>query len=317
MCLSRPALSDNLAQVEDTKSYLHPAPLTDRDLSQMMRTGSYRVKRVIDDLTLVLDNDKIIRLVGLDIPDRHADKQPAHAIDAYNALKTAFAGKEVTLYQTRDKKKGRTNRMQHELAHIIRSRDKLWAQGLLLRNGFARLRTTPDNPELAAQMQEIEAQARDDDLGLWTLPKYSVLSPQEADTYINSFQIVEGRVRAVASVRNTIYLNFGQNWRQDFTIALPVSLRKDLLAQGLDPMTWQGKYVQARGWLEKYNGPYLDITHIEKIQLIDRKDASYRPKMDKNAADNTAGHARKTLPNGSEGNTLQILQSTPAKDEMN
>lgn len=317
MCLSTPALSDNLAQVEDTRSYLHPAPLTDKDLSQLERTGSYRVKRVVDDLTLIVDNDKIIRLVGLDIPDRHANKQPAHAIDAYNALKAAFAGEVVTLYQTRDKKKGRSNRMQHELAHVIRSSDKIWAQGLLLRNGFARLRSTPDNPELAAHMQKIEAQARDNNLGLWALQKYSVLSPEEAGAYINSFQIVEGRVRAVASVRNTIYLNFGQNWRQDFTIALPVSLRKDFLAQGLDPMTWQGKYVQARGWLEKYNGPYIDILHIENIRLIERENAASRQRTNKNAAQNTAGRARKSLPNGSEGNTLQILQSSPAKKDVN
>jgi micrococcal nuclease len=58
-----------------------------------------------------------------------------------------------------------------------------------------------------------------DKAGIWE--NYSkVLPPEEAEAHEGSFQIVEGRIESAALKQNRIYLNFGKDWKTDFTISI-------------------------------------------------------------------------------------------------
>lgn len=277
-------------------------------LKTVQKTGTYRIKSIIDDITLLTESGDVIRLVSLDIPDRHKTPQPDFVLQAYKELETAFAGRNVTLFQPPSTREGRTNRMGHKLGHLIRSEDKLWAQGVLLRKGLARVRTTQTNTHLADDMLALEQKARNDNSGLWAKEDYKVRTPETAGEKLNSFQIVEGTIRAVASINNTIYLNFGQNWRNDFTIALPVRLRRDFLANGQDPLKWQGKKVRVRGWVEKYNGPYIEIQHRQRLEFI----AGETP----DTTHDTQTPVKNTLSDGNTGHKLNFIPMN-TKSERN
>jgi hypothetical protein len=69
-------------------------------------------------------------------------------------------------------------------------------------------------------------------------------------------------------VRKRTYLNFGADWRSDFTITIAPKDRRLFEADGIDPLIYQGKRVRVRGWLKSYNGPLIDATHPEQIEVI-------------------------------------------------
>ena len=51
-------------------------------------------------------------------------------------------------------------------------------------------------------------------------------------------------------VRKIIYLNFRENWRDEFTITLNGRARRMFLMSELDLGTWAGKPVRVRGWVK-------------------------------------------------------------------
>lgn len=270
------SLSSPLARAEIAN--MTPQPQGQKENSAafdaLRKTGGGRVSLIIDPQTLQLQDGRIIRLAGLDFPDYSPQSLGQegggeYAVLAMDILKDMLTGKEVDLYQTPKEDWGRVNRMGHHIAHLERQEGKLWVQGTLLSLGLARVRTSQRNPEMAAQMAAREAQARADGLGLWAEDTYRILAPDEAAGAAGRFALVEGRVESAAIKKNRVYLNFGQNWRDDFTVSIPPGSKRLFSKQGIDPLSFNGKTVRVRGWVEMYNGPYIEIDHPEAIEVIE------------------------------------------------
>ena len=185
-------------------------------------------------------------------------------------------GKSVALYQTVNRDQGRVNRMGHNIAQLERESDKAWIQGALLSLGLARARTTQRNPEMAQQMYDLEQAAMAQKLGIWE-KTVKVLTPDETSFYEGSFQIVEGRIVSTALKQNRVYLNFGQNWKDDFTVSIAPEDKRVFLKQNLDPLQWNGKQVRVRGWIESYNGPYMQINHPQAIEVAEDTSSAVTP----------------------------------------
>ena len=64
------------------------------------------------------------------------------------------------------------------------------------------------------------------------------------------------------------YLNFGEDWRNDFTVEHrqggPAAVRRS----GFDLFALQGKVIRVRGWMEKLNGPMIEVNHPEQIEIL-------------------------------------------------
>ena len=176
-------------------------------------------------------------------------------------------GEDVLIYQTKNSKLGRTNRMGHQLAHIVRAKDDAWAQGTLIGLGLVQVKTTQRNAEMAEQMYALEQYARTEKAGLWH--DYEILSPDNAADSLNSFQIVEGKIASAALKKNRTYLNFGRNWRDDFTVSIAPENRKAFSKSQINPLDWNGKTVRVRGWVEDYNGALIEIDHPQAIEILD------------------------------------------------
>ncbi len=239
----------------------------------LRNTGIARVNTVISPYSIQLDDGRIIRPAGLEFPDMNfnAPEPGGYALTATEILRDLLEGQEVNIYQTTRKDRGRTNRMRHHLAHLERRSDKAWLQGTLLTLGLARVQTTQRNPEMAAQMYELEAAARAQKIGLWEDERYQVRRVDDAQNYLNSLQIIEGRVRSAALRKNTLYLNFGPDWRSDFTLSISGENRRRFTKQGLDPLNWAGTLLRVRGWVRKYNGPFIEIDNPESIEILTKK----------------------------------------------
>jgi micrococcal nuclease len=101
-------------------------------------------------------------------------------------------------------------------------------------------------------------------------PEFRVLSPDDARRGIGSFGLVEGEVVTAVRRKDTWYLNFGPDWRSDFTAAIPVKRLPAAELAALDPYALQGQRVRVRGWLESYNGPMIELTHLAQLERLER-----------------------------------------------
>lgn len=240
------------------------------DFSKSKHTKSGRIDKIVDALTILLKDGTIVRLASMDIPDFHIWENAPISDEALKLLQEKLPERtEVMLYQTRNAKKGRVNRLNHQLAHVVTKKDKLWIQGLLLNHGLARVYTIPSNTDMLEQMYRVEQDARKNKRGLWNeKSEYLALTPEQANNHIGDFVIVEGTVKKTASIRNTIYLNFGKDWKTDFTIMLTPTLRKKFAHKGINVLSLAGQSVRVRGWLREYNGALIELKDSAHLQLL-------------------------------------------------
>lgn len=230
--------------------------------------GQSPVVSVIDGDTLELADGREVRLVGIQAPKLPLGRPnfPTWPLaeEAKAALERLAQGRTLKLFAggTATDRYGRT------LAQLERE-DGLWIQAAMIRSGMARAYSFPDNRALATDLLGYEREARAAGRGIWSDPYYRVRKPTELGDATDSFQLVEGRVVSAAKPQSRLYLNFGTDWKTDFTVAIDAKALRLFKADGLDPLTWEGHRLRVRGWIKSFNGPLIDVTHPEQIEVLE------------------------------------------------
>lgn len=227
---------------------------------------SATVREVVDGDTIILEEGQEVRLVGIQAPKlalgRLNFKDWPKAKEAKDFLVQLTLGKKVKLYVGQQI----VDHNRRLLAHVV-TEDGKWVQEEMLLQGWARVYSFPDNRRLVPEMLAMEKAARAQQLGIWRDEYYAVQSPDRVGP-VNSFQIVEGKVLGITKNKETIYLNFQENWRTDFTVEIKASSIGWFLSDGVDIMHLQGQTVRVRGWVENKNGPMIEVTHPEQIEIL-------------------------------------------------
>lgn len=228
-----------------------------------------RVVEVVDAGTVLLDDGETVRLAGIETPARAhggANSPDAQlAKDARQALAALVQGRRIGL-ASGGAGRDRYGRLR---AHLVRTDDGTWVQGALLALGLARVHSLVDDRAAVGEMLAIERRARAARLGIWSQPRYRVRAASEADAGLGSFQLVEGRVKAAAVVRGRGYLNFGADWREDFTVSIGPRDRRRFEDAGIAVEDYEGHLVRVRGWVDSFNGPMIEATHPEQIEVLE------------------------------------------------
>lgn len=244
-------------------------PMIRGDFRDMRLTvAKAKVTDVIDGVTIEVDNKHKVRLVGVWVPWDTPDEPGDNVKKAATLLKKFAMGRMVRLYQPKKEGIGDQNRLGQILAQVERD-DGLWLQGALLYAGLATVMTSQSNPESASRMYTVEQDARKRKAGLWDDARWDVLTPAKASDFIKEYRIVEGRVFSTAMKNNVFYINFSRDWRTDFTVTVPSDKRLAFSRKGINLMGLNGKTIRVRGWIRNYNGPLIEITHPEQIEVLD------------------------------------------------
>lgn len=235
--------------------------------------GAATVTEVVDGDTVVLDDGRQVRLVGIQAPKLPLGRKGFVAWPLADRAKTALEalslGRQVSLgYGGR-----RTDRHGRALAHLFLP-DGRWVQGELLSQGMARVYSFPDNRAVVPQMLRLERAARAARAGIWGDDWYAVRTPEATRRDLGTFQLVEGLVVAVAEVRGRYYLNFGADWRTDFTVMVAKGRHRLFEEMDFDLKALEGRSVRVRGWIDQRNGPMIEATHPEQIELLEGQDAA-------------------------------------------
>lgn len=227
-----------------------------------------QVGAVLDGGTFTLADGRTIRLAGIDVPrpglpGERAGRRQAVAVAAQDALSGLLGGGTVELAPL---ERG-TDRYGRLLAQVVDGHGR-WVQAEMVAGGYGRVTMFAGEAFGLRPLLALEAEARAARRGLWALPEFRVIGADEAARHLDSFQLVEGRVRTVERRAGRTFVNFGEDWRSDFTVEIAARLRRQLASAGLDPADYQGKMVRVRGWIKSRNGPLIELVQPEQIEVI-------------------------------------------------
>ena len=233
---------------------------------------SGRVVRVLDGDTIILDGDRRVRLLDINTPELAHDGAAAQAGGqvAADALRQLVLGHTVTV-QSGPQKKDKYDRL---LGHVYLENGG-WVNGTLVRDGYAHVYTFAENAVYGRELLAYEAQARAAKRGIWRLAPWATRQADGccAKADIGTFRLVEGTVKAAAHVRaasgGRMYLNFGDDWRTDYSVFVADKDAKWFKKAGIPNIGefYRGKRVRVRGYLQPVNGVLVRVTHPTQIEV--------------------------------------------------
>ncbi|MFE1601749.1 DNA-binding protein [Methylobacterium sp. ID0610] len=123
----------------------------------------------------------------------------------------------------------------------------------------------------------VEAAARRERRGLWA-DRQPIPAEDAARlaALAGRFVVAEGRVRSVGERRSRTYLNFAPFGEEGLTVTVSKRTWRTLLERGLTAAALRGRRVRARGFVELWRGPTLDIGAAETIEMLDEERAQRR-----------------------------------------
>jgi len=225
------------------------------------------VLRVEKNADLVLADGRAVRLEGVILPAGDRDHAPNYLADQALAGLTDLArNRDVTL-AVFVPKEDRYGRLRAEV-FFPGATDEPWLQIALLRRGLARVTIAPDRRECAPELYAAEAYARRKHYGIWSSGFYDVRTPDEIGGFIGTFQIVEGKVLSARVKDGRAYLDFGRDWRRDFKVTISPDDMKRFRDTGVDPRTYEGLTIRARGFVDELGGPEIEVASPEGIEVV-------------------------------------------------
>lgn len=246
--------------------------------------GASVVTDIQDGETLLLEDGRAVRPAGLLGPKRARGGPASDArAEMEKSLSDLVLGKKVSL-QLGERKRDRYGRLLAQIM-VERNGETVWLQERLILGGMARVISYPENRLCANELLVREEEARKRQAGLWKTGFFAVRPADREDLLAQlaqSYEIVEGDVRSVTDIKGRTYVNFGENWRKDFTAFISPQSAKLLATPSdaggpmasFDAAALKGKRVRVRGWLKNFNGPSITVTHPEQIEILEQKSAA-------------------------------------------
>lgn len=245
--------------------------------SECVNTASRtaRVARVIDAQTLRLDEGLEVRLIGALAPETPGWWKPPKpwppAKAARRALERLVASEEVELRFAPDEpERDRHDRLLAQV-YVLDGQKPVWVQGHMVGVGYALTYSFAEHRACARKLQQLEYAARAARRGLWKHGRFTVLNaaePSEISKRRGRYQLVEGRIVSVGHTSRWTFLNFAEDWKKDFTVAIRAGNRRGFEGSGVELSQLEGRRVRVRGWLERWNGPIIKATHPEQIEVL-------------------------------------------------
>jgi endonuclease YncB( thermonuclease family) len=236
--------------------------------------GTGKVRAITDGRSFTLEDGREIRLAGIEVPllpgpgDLGTGAKAGLAARA--ALESIIAGQNVELRQK--DVADRYGRMP-ALAYVTQGMSLESVAHELLAKGFARVSAHVGERPCADELLARERAARQAKLGLWGEPYYVIVAAESGAELVaerGHFMLAEGKVWSVRESGGTIYVNFGRQWSQALTVTILKRNERMFAAAGIEPKRLENRRIRVRGWVEERNGPRIETTRPEQIEIAER-----------------------------------------------
>jgi len=226
--------------------------------------GPGAITAIVDGRTLLLDGGRKARLAGIETGGAGTQLPPS-------ALLPSLVGRTAILRRIGPEQ----DRYGRLLAHLFVALDgpERWIQADLVERGEARVSGRVGDPVCARELLARESKAREAKLGVWAEPIHGIMRAEEPAGIAaarGSFAMVEGKVLSVRESGNTIFVNFGRRWTEEFVVTIAKCNERAFAAAGVAPVRLQGRRVRVRGFVEQRGGPWIEAAHPEQIEVLER-----------------------------------------------
>jgi endonuclease YncB( thermonuclease family) len=224
------------------------------------RTETATVRHVVDGDSVILADDRQVRLIGINTPELGRDGAPDQPLAraARDRLRELVQGKTVRLTFESESR----DRHGRWLAHVALT-DGRSAETDLLENGLAWAVAIPPNIGEHARHRAAEAGARRARRGVWGHSYYVARDPATLTSSDTGFRQVRGRVTHVGRSRKYVYLDMAARF------ALRISHADWAQYFGGRAEDWHGVVLEARGWIADHDGRlHMTIGHPAMIERL-------------------------------------------------
>ncbi|GJD48221.1 hypothetical protein OPKNFCMD_0937 [Methylobacterium crusticola] len=226
-----------------------------------------RLAAVGDRGDLVLASGRRARLDGLRWPEESA------AADAARLWLARLAGRPIAVREAPEP--DRWGRITLDAATA--DGEALDLAGGLVAEGLAVVDAGEADSLCRPALLALEAAARRAGRGLWAgAPPLPADEAGRIAAAAGRFVVIEGRVRSVGERERRTYLNFAPFGEEGVTVTVSKRTWRIMLERGLSAVALRGRRVRARGIVELWRGPTLDIGAAEMIEMLDEEQAQRR-----------------------------------------
>ncbi len=165
-------------------------------------------------------------------------------------------------------RKGGPDRYGRMPVHVFSGTGR-WLQKELITAGLALVNPAGSGRGCLKVLFQAESRARNDKIGVWQASGYVTMRSQDGElvSKIGSYRIVEGIVLSVGETGSRVYLNFGKNWQDDFTVIVAKSRAKRLNIAIGRLKNLAGRRIRVRGWMVEDRGPMIEAYYPGQIEL--------------------------------------------------
>jgi len=248
--------------------YFHSAAATDFALPVGLRLcGNGRVDTVLSGDSFTLHNGTTVAMASIKAPEYWPAGAPyrswPYGHRAKEILTTLLSGKTVDLYCGRKSQ----NHQNQTLAYIL-TQDHKWAQQLMVDRGAAYVFPLQPSGSFEDELWGTEAVALANRKGLWNLGAMRPVDAISDKLRPGWFQIVKGTVRSSKASKNSVYLNFAEDWSKDFTVEIPNNIARQYNEDLMPLLELAGQNVEVRGWVEWAGGPKIILENASLLRIF-------------------------------------------------
>jgi len=225
--------------------------------------GNATAVAVIDARSFRLADGREVKLAGIDVPGGN------QAAMTRAALENLVLGKDLVVRAPSDG----TDRYGRIAAFAFVNGSETPVQYNLLARGQARVSAQVEDKACSSALLAEEKRAREGRIGLWADPGYAVRAAEDGPAIRaqrGRFSVAEGRVVSVRDSGGTIYVNFGRRWSEALTVTILKRHERSFVAAGIEPRNLQGRAVRIRGYVDVRNGPMIEATRPQQIEIAAR-----------------------------------------------
>lgn len=240
--------------------------------------------------SLTLGSDPTVLMSAGPLPQAHRllhlhmPVGEVESLRAQQVVNASLSAREIRMWG----QEGALDRYQRSLIHLVDH--DVWLQKAWVGEGLFRVLPGMASPQELACLGELyraEMEAVQGQHGLWSDNKNTVLSAHdvaELKKHVAEFVLVEGAVRAVGKGGGRHFINFGKDWRTDFTVVVPQSVLSGWPHDLQHPQFMQDRALSAlvdqrvrvRGWMTSYRGPEIMVDDLSQIEILDSVPSSLK-----------------------------------------
>ncbi|WP_054759742.1 thermonuclease family protein [Methylomonas koyamae] len=217
----------------------------------------YRVEKVFDGDTILLNDGRKVRLLGVNTPEVSGRNKSAESGGerAKQWLKSKLEQRKVFLQGDVEKQ----DKYQRTLAYVY-DENKQLVNLELVKNGLATVNIYPPNLRYVPALLAAQDDAERNHIGIWSDPAYAPIAAEQLDqTNYQGWKRLTGKVSLLKRTAKHSYLLLSD--------AVSIAIEPASMALFADLEGYVGRQVEARGWVRRSKGRfYLTVRHPADIR---------------------------------------------------